>query len=248
VPDDIPKTPVRPAQPEEPAESARAAEPARPAESARAAGTATATQPTPASRPAQTGGPARPTQPKRTAAPPQRPRRSWRWLFYLIVVILIIVAVLYFTGHLPGVGGKGGSTNTSLPPAVGNGFLATTSSSVILIQWNQTGTNTSGVAQMANVQGKAPNETIAVKTVAVTGEINDSNVSVAFKDVIQVFGVTSGDGFVLDFPQPDGSLAPVTFKKASAEDYNNALANLRLQVNNANASGDAGASSTTSTT
>jgi hypothetical protein len=224
VADEIPKTPVRPAQSEEPAEPARPAEPAKPAQSAAS------------TRPAQAGGPARPAQPKKPAPPPERHGRSWRWIFYLIILILIIVAVLYFTGHLPGVGGKGSSTSTSVPPAVGNGYLATTSTSVILIQWNQSGTATSGVAQMATLQGKTPNETITVKSVAVAGQINDSNVSVDFKDVVQVFGITSGDGFVLDFPQPDGSLAPVTFKKATAEDYNNALATLRLQVNNANAS------------
>ncbi len=63
-----------------------------------------------------------------------------------------------------------------------------------------------------------------------------------FEGVTQAFGRTEGEGFILDFSQPDGSLASVTFRKASAQDYNNALAALRAGVKSANPA----ASSTTS--
>ena len=171
---------------------------------------------------------------KSSQVPAKEPRRLWRRLLYLIVLIGIVVAILYFTGHLPGVGGKGGSTDTTLGPPVGSGYLATTPSSVIFIQWSQTGTETAGVAQMAKVEGRPPNQTIAVKTTATTGQISGSDAYVDFQGVTQAFGRTTDGGFVLDFPQPDGSLAPVTFQKATAQDYNNALAALRAGVASAN--------------
>lgn len=180
---------------------------------------------------------------KSSQVPAKKPRRLWRRLIYLAVLLAIVVVALYFTGHLPGVGGKGGPTSTTLAPPVGSGYLAATPSSVIFIQWNQTGTATAGVAQMAKVEGQPPNQTIAVKTTATTGQISGSDAYVDFQGVTQVFGRTAEGGFVLDFPQPDGSLAPVTFRKATAQDYNNALAALRAGVESANTA----ASSTTST-
>jgi hypothetical protein len=171
---------------------------------------------------------------KSSQVPAKKPRRLWRRLLYLAILIAIVVAALYFTGNLPGVGGKGGPTSTTLAPPVGSGYLATTASSVIFIQWNQTGAATAGVAQMANVGGQPPHQTIAVKTTTTTGQINGSSAYVDFQGVTQVFGKTAEEGFVLDFPQPDGSLAPVTFRKASAQDYNNALAALRTAVESAN--------------
>jgi hypothetical protein len=172
---------------------------------------------------------------KSSQVPAKKPRRLWRRLVYAVILIGILVLALYFTGHLPGVGGKGGSTDTTLGPPVGSGYLATTPSSVIFIQWNQTGTATAGVAQMAKVEGQPPNQTIAVKTTAVTGQISGSDAYVDFQEVTQVFGRTTDGGFVLDFPRPDGSLAPMTFEKATAQDYNNALAALRAGVESANA-------------
>jgi len=160
--------------------------------------------------------------------------RLWRRLSYLVVLIGIVVAILYFTGNLPGVGGKDGSTDTTLAPPVGSGYLATTPLSVIFIQWNQTGTATAGVAQMASVEGRPPTQTIAVKTTATTGQINGSDVYVDFEGVTQAFGRTEGEGFILDFPQPDGSLSSVTFREASAQDYNDALAALRTGIESAN--------------
>jgi hypothetical protein len=180
---------------------------------------------------------------KSPKVPAKKSGRTWRRIYYLFVLIVIVVVGLYFTGHLPGTGGKSGSTSTTAAPPVGAGYLAITSSSVIFIQWNQAGTTATGVAQIANVQGHAPSETIAVKTATATGQLIGSNASVNFEGVTEVFGTTSGGGFVLDFPQPDGSLAPVTFRRASAQDYNDALAALRDQVNRANAA----APSTTAT-
>ena len=171
---------------------------------------------------------------KSSQVPAKRSRRIWLRLFYLVVLIAIVVVVLYFTGNLPGVGGKDGPASTNLAAPVGSGYLATTPLSVIFIQWNQTGTATAGVAQMASVEGQPPTQTIAVKTTAATGQISGSDVYVDFQGVTQAFGRTEGEGFILDFPQPDGSLASVTFRKASAQDYNDALAALRVGIESAN--------------
>ena len=122
---------------------------------------------------------------KTAKVPAKRSGRSWRWTYYLVVLIVIVAAALYFTGHLPGTGGKGGSTSTTAAPPVGAGYLAATSTSVIFIQWNQAGTTATGVAQIANVQGKAPSQTIAVKTTTATGQLNGSNVSVDFEGVTE---------------------------------------------------------------
>jgi hypothetical protein len=179
---------------------------------------------------------------KSSQVPAKKPRRFWRRFLYLAFIIAIVVVALYFTGNLPGVGGKDSPTATTLAPPVGSGYLATTASSVIFIQWNQTGTEAAGVAQMANVQGQPPGQTIAVTTTTATGQISGSTANVDFQEVTQAFGTTAGEGFILDFPQPDGSLAPVTFRKASAQEYNEALAALRARVDSANTA----ASSTTS--
>jgi hypothetical protein len=179
---------------------------------------------------------------KSPQTPAKKSGRGRRWSYYLAALIVVVALVLYFTGHFPGHTGQGGSTGTTSAPPVGSGYLATTPGSVIFIQWNQAGTATSGVAQIVKVEGQAPNQTLAVKTAPVSGQINDSNVSVDFQGVTEVFGTTTDGGFTLDFPQPDGSLAPVAFKKASAQDYNTALAALKAEVDKANS----GAPSTTS--
>jgi hypothetical protein len=171
---------------------------------------------------------------KSSQVPAKKSRRLWRRLLYVAVLVAIVVAALYFTGNLPGVGGKDSPTATNLAPPVGTGYLAATPLSVIFIQWNQTEIATAGVAQMASVEGRPPDQTIAVKTTAVTSQINGSDVYVDFQGVTQAFGRTEGEGFILDFPQPDGSLASVTFRKASAQDYNDALAALRTGIESAN--------------
>ena len=181
---------------------------------------------------------------KSSQAPAKKSGRSWRWIYYLVVAIIIVVAVLYLTGHLPGVGGGGGKSSTTTPPPVGSGYLAITSTSVVFIQWNQTGTAASGVAQLANVGTQGAAQTVSVKTVKVTGTVTDKSVSADFEGVTEVFGTPSDKGFTLNFPQSDGSLAPVVFKQASAEDYNTALSALRAQVSG----GAQGAAQTTTTT
>jgi hypothetical protein len=172
------------------------------------------------------------SKPQSTA---KRPRSGWRWLFYLVALILIAVLVLSFTGHLKLIGGGGSKSTSTTASPVGSGYLAATATSVIFIQWNQLGTDVAGVAQLDTVENQPLSEVISVKTTTVTGQINKSNVSVNFQGFIEVFGTMSGGGFILDFPQPDGSLAPVTFRHASASDYNEALAKIRDQVSSANA-------------
>lgn len=118
---------------------------------------------------------------------------------------------------------------TTMPP-VGTGYLASGSDFVDFIQWSDNGGDLSGTAQTVTTQGSAPDITTNSGTLTVSGHRDGSQISLSFNSGPQTFGTISGGSFSLDFPQPDGTLAPVTFDPASAQRYNSAVSSLSNDV------------------
>jgi hypothetical protein len=82
--------------------------------------------------------------------------------------------------------------------------------------------------------GHRPNETTSSRTLTLAGTLSGSAISISFNGAPDTFGQLSNGRFTLDVPQPDGTLAPVTFHSASAADFNGAVGNLSQQVQTAN--------------
>ena len=170
-----------------------------------------------------------------SAGPEGRPRLWWKLLIVVGVIIAVVVGLLVRT-HGSNTADKAGGTSGSIStlPPVGSGYLSTSSTEVIFIQWNQNGSSVSGSAQDDYVEGSAPDETLATNTVRVSGAENGSTISLSFNGADQEFGTISGGSFTLNFPQPDGTFAPVTFTSASPSQFNAAVTSLHSQLNGAN--------------
>lgn len=134
------------------------------------------------------------------------------------------------------VGGPVGSfsaavaSDTPTAAPVGSGFVATGSGYVMFIEWHKQGTTVSGTTQYDYAEGTAPNAKVSSQTNSVTGDVNGTQISLSFDGDAPTFGTFAGQSFTIDFPQPDGSLGPVTFDAASASQFNQALAALQQQV------------------
>jgi hypothetical protein len=149
------------------------------------------------------------------------------------MVALVLVAgssavLISVRGAGPSSTTSGGSV-TTIPGqgAVGSGYLATDSGDVIFIQWTQNGTNVHGTAEVDSLVGSPPNQSVSNKTITVTGQLQGSTITLSFDGGTEVFGTLSGGSFTVNFPQPDGSLAPVKFSSAAADQFNQALAALQ---------------------
>ena len=123
-------------------------------------------------------------------------------------------------------GGAGASRLTG-QPAVGNGYLANEPGAVVFIQWTESGTDLTGSAQVETLSGSPPNQTVHTDTLTVSGQLQGSTITLSFNGGTEVFGTLSGGSFTVNFPQTDGSLAPVTFSSATAAQFNQALAELQ---------------------
>jgi hypothetical protein len=132
---------------------------------------------------------------------------------------------------------EGTTAGTTAPKpisgAVGTGYLAKASDGIIFIQWTRSGNSLSGTAQDEYLSGSTPNETVKSDTITVSGQLNGPTITLSFDDGASVFGTLSGGSFTVNFPQNDGSLAPLTFSSASASQFNEALANLQGTTGNA---------------
>ena len=126
------------------------------------------------------------------------------------------------------------SANNPVPNAVGAGYLANESGAVAFIQWTQSGQNLSGTAQVETLSGYPPNQSVSTDTISVSGQFSGSTIRLSFNGGATVFGTLSGGSFTVNFPQTDGSLAPVTFTAATATQFNQALAVLRGHTGSAN--------------
>jgi hypothetical protein len=122
----------------------------------------------------------------------------------------------------------------STQPAVGTGYLADLSGEVIFIQWNQSGDSFSGTAQDDSVTGNPPDQTLSTQTLNVNGELNGSSISLSFSGGNQEFGTIAFGQFTLNFPQQDGTLAPVTFHAASSNEFNADVGTLHSEISQDN--------------
>lgn len=167
-------------------------------------------------------------------------RSRWWWTLPIgVFVVLGVVAALLFahssspqTTNSAAVGRNASSTTTA--PPVGSGYLSSSSTDAIFIQWNRNGNSVSGTAQDDYIQGTAPSEMLSTNTINVAGQVNGSTISLSFNSGTQEFGTISGGSFTLNFPQPDGSLAPVTFSSSDPSAFNAAVASLHTTLTDAN--------------
>ena len=114
-----------------------------------------------------------------TAAVPESapsPRRSQAWWWALpigVVALLVVIAGILLSVHGGGnqpTSAHGGSTTATTSPPVGNGYLSSSSSEAIFIQWNQSGGSVSGTAQDDWITGTPPNLSLSTKTITVSGQ------------------------------------------------------------------------------
>lgn len=128
------------------------------------------------------------------------------------------------------------TSNTAVPPAVGSGYLAKESGAVVFIQWTISANDLTGTAQVETLSGTPPNASVSTDTISVTGKLAGSTITLSFDHGTEVFGTLSGGSFTVNFPQSNGSLAPITFTAASATQFNQALAHLQNNTGSANQS------------
>lgn len=118
---------------------------------------------------------------------------------------------------------------------VGSGFLASGDGFVDFIQWTNDHGQLSGSAQAIGVSGQVPDTQTTNETLTVSGSLNGSTLSLSFDGGAATFGTFTGNGFTLNFPQPDGTLAPVPFHHAAAAAFDDQVTTIRQNVANANA-------------
>ena len=186
--------------------------------------------------PGPPGPPAYPPVPPAypTGPPVPTPKKHWyaRKAVWIPAIVVVLVAAL--TGVLLVVRSSAnpsttGSPGTTVPGqgAVGTGYLAHASDGVIFIQWTQSGTSVSGTAEVDTLTGTPPNQSVSTKTISVSGQVQGSTITLSFNGGTEVFGTLSDGSFTVNFPQSDGSLAPITFHSATASDFNQALSALQ---------------------
>jgi len=171
-------------------------------------------------------------------------KRGWHnlrkpWLIGALCAVVVLGAGGIYLGTAKGHSGSpvaartGAVPNSTVPP-VGTGWLSKGNGYVIFIEWNDNGGAVSGSAQVLEVSGTPPGLKPNSSTIEVTGSLTNSTVTLSFNGDVSVFGQFSGGGFTIDFPQPDGTLAPLTFSAASAAAYNLAVNDLDKQVASTN--------------
>jgi len=170
-----------------------------------------------------------------------RSHGSWlTWGVPAIVLAVILAGTGIYFGHVvtfksPPASSSPQSPNaaaapTTTRPPVGTGYLATGRSTVIFIQWNDVNGTLSGTAQDVALTGTAPTLHLSSSSLRVSGELTGSRITLSFDGGVQEFGTLSSGSFTVNFPQSDGTLAPVTFTTATTAAYNQAVEKLRAEV------------------
>jgi hypothetical protein len=179
------------------------------------------------------------TEPPGAPAPKKRRYSSRRWGAVLGLIVLaagVIGAVVLAQPAAEKPGSVHPSADRPVPNAVGSGYLANESGAVVFIQWTQSGQSVSGSTQVETLAGSPPNQSVSTDTISVAGRLSGSTITLSFNGGATVFGTLSGGSFTVNFPQTDGSLAPVTFTAATATQFNQALAVLQGHTGSANQS------------
>ncbi len=164
-----------------------------------------------------------------------------------VVSLSLLAAALFFSAvalDACATGGAGPSlavpstlntdTTASAAASGGTGFLASDSGGVAFFQWNEADGSIVGSAQVATLSGIAPKEQVSSQTYSVSGQRNGDSISLTLSLMGNFVGTLSNGTLVLNMPQKDGSLAPVTFTSGTATDFNQALSGLRGTADAAN--------------
>ncbi|HEX3921991.1 MAG TPA: hypothetical protein VHY31_06875 [Streptosporangiaceae bacterium] len=106
-----------------------------------------------------------------------------------------------------------------------------------LLQW-PSGSVVSGTYRDASVSGTAPGEQVSTDSGALTGTVSGSNASLDLGGSGEMYG-TLGRNLVLNVPQQDGTIQPVTCKPGTVAGWNSALSTLGTQTSTANAQASA---------
>lgn len=164
---------------------------------------------------------------------------GWQLAIVAVAVLLVAAGGVYLGTTSPTSSRSrplaGGSPATTLAP-VGEGYLASGNGYVDFIQWNDNNGRLSGTAQTVTTKGQPPNMSTSSNTLSLTGTLSDLSISISFSGDPTTSGTMAGGSFVLNFPQTNGTLAPVTFASASARQFNVAVNSLSQQVAQANQS------------
>lgn len=122
-----------------------------------------------------------------------------------------------------------------------NGYLMSSESSVLFIQWTQVDKEMNGQLQVFSIKGRLE-KTFDTSTHPFSGVKEGENVSLNFTDSMWTdalggntwTGKLKGNELTLIAPSEDGMLMPLKFKVAIVEDYNNAVITLKQQANSIN--------------
>lgn len=150
-------------------------------------------------------------------------------------LVMLATACSSTTGAPFPASGHGGASGASAPGTVG--FLHTDSSLVAFLQWPiDSSGNVNGTAKEDYLTGNASNEVVRDSTGDFTGQINESGgVTLSFSwPWGTVYGAESGNTLTLNLPLQGGGLQATTFRSATPDDYNAALATLQNAASQAN--------------
>jgi hypothetical protein len=102
-----------------------------------------------------------------------------------------------------------------------------------LLQWPSAGQAVSGTYRDAVITGTSPGEEVSTSSGALDGTITGLSVSLDWGGSGQVYGKL-GTALILNIPQQDGSIQPVTCQAGTAAGWNRALSDLGTAVSRDN--------------
>ncbi|MFF4530774.1 hypothetical protein ACFY1P_16055 [Streptomyces sp. NPDC001407] len=115
------------------------------------------------------------------------------------------------------------------------GYLAVDPTSVTYLQWQADSTGSlKGTENSATVTGAPPDSSVKTGTTSCYGQISGTSVTIDI-GLHTDHGVLSGASLTLNVAQPDGSIRPIAYRRATPSDYNGALATLNSTMQHTDA-------------